>query len=512
MKIKTALISVSDKTGLIEFAKELEKNNVKIISSGGTHKKLSEAKVKCVSVEDITKFPEMLEGRIKTLHPNIHGGLLAKRNKEHLEQLAKQGIETIDLVVVNLYPFKKITSKENVAIEEAIENIDIGGPTMIRSAAKNHAYVGVVVSHEQYAKVLADLKANEFALSEKMKKELATEAFHHTAIYDSMISAYLREKYATGKFPNELTLGFEKAGSLRYGENPHQEAALYKEPIRGKGCLVDAIQLNGKELSFNNYNDTNGALEIIKEFDEAPAVVIVKHANPCGVATAKTLETAFERALECDPASAFGGIIALNKKCDLATAKKITSFFNEVVIAPGFEDNAIEELKTKKNLRILALENVTNKVKGFDYKHITGGLLVQEKDFVGEIKLENKGELELNAEDKKELEFAWKIVKHVKSNAIVLTKNNATIGIGVGQTSRVKAAEQAIAQAGEKAKGSFMASDAFFPFKDSIELAASAGIKAIIEPGGSINDDEVIEEAKKQGIALYFTGKRHFKH
>ncbi|MCR4335055.1 MAG: bifunctional phosphoribosylaminoimidazolecarboxamide formyltransferase/IMP cyclohydrolase [archaeon] len=511
MKVKSALISVSDKTGLVEFAKELASNGIKIISSGGTFKALEEAGVKAITVDSVTGFPEMLDGRVKTLHPKLHAGILAKRNPEHLKQLKEHGIETIDLVVVNLYPFKETISKKNVSIEEAIENIDIGGPTIIRAAAKNSESVGVVVDSSQYAKVLDDLKKNDFSLSEKMKKELAIEAFEHTAFYDATISGYLNKKLGGKKFPQKLTLGFEKISSLRYGENPHQEAAVYASSLKSDSGIIDAEQLNGKELSFNNYNDTNAAIELAKEFDETCAV-IVKHANPCGVAVGKELSETFKRALDCDAESAFGGIIVLNRECDLKTAKQITAFFNEVVVAPGFTTDALKELKSKKNLRILKLENMRKNPQTFDFKHVKGGLLIQDEDRIGCEKWENKSGIKAEKQITDDLLFGWKVVRHVKSNAIVLVKNQATIGIGVGQTSRVKAAEQAIKQAGKKAKDCSLASDAFFPFKDSIELAAQAGIKAIVEPGGSIKDDEVIAESKKQNISLYFTGERHFRH
>ncbi len=510
MKVKTALISVSDKTGLLDFAKRLEKLGVKIISSGGTWKALNEAGIKAVKVEDFTGFPEMLDGRVKTLHQKIHAGILAKRNKEHLAEMKKHSLETIDLVAVNLYPFRETVSKQNVSLEEAIENIDIGGPTMIRAAAKNFESVGVVVEHAQYEKVLRELETKG-ELSEQLKKELCLEAFQHTAFYDSMVSQYLSKKFSGPRFPEKLSLGFEKAGRLRYGENPHQEAALYKNPLEN-GNLIDAEQLNGKELSFNNYGDANAAIAIAREFQE-PCAVIVKHANPCGVATAQKLSDAFRKALECDPESAFGGIIALNKKCDIETARQITAFFNEVVIAPAeYDANALQELKAKKNLRVLRLKTSGKTALELDFRHISGGLLAQENDSIRALQWENKSGIEPGKEYLNDLEFAWKIVRHVKSNAIVLAKNNATIGIGAGQTSRVKAVRQALEQADVKAHGAVLASDAFFPFKDSIELIAKAGIKAVVEPGGSIKDEEVIAEAKKLGIALYFTGERHFRH
>ncbi|MCR4368463.1 MAG: bifunctional phosphoribosylaminoimidazolecarboxamide formyltransferase/IMP cyclohydrolase [archaeon] len=511
MKIKSAIISVSDKKGLIEFASELAKNGVKIISSGGTHLALEKAGISATKVEDFTGFPEMLDGRVKTLHPKIHAGILSKRNKEHLAQLEKHKLETIDLVVVNLYPFVETVRKKGVSLEDAIENIDIGGPTMIRAAAKNHESVGVIVEPGQYEKVLSDLRANGFALSEKMKKELAIEAFEHTAFYDATISRWLNTHMGGKKFPEKLSLGFELKGTLRYGENPHQKAAVYEKPIRGCTGIMDAEQFNGKELSFNNYNDSNAAIELLKEFNE-PACVIVKHVNPCGVAVSEKISDAFAMALECDRESAFGGIIALNRECDLATAKQITSFFNEVVIAPGYATEALKELKSKQNLRILAVENICKNKDSLDFRLVKGGLLAQDEDTIGGKKWENKTGIDAQKGTAKDLEFAWKVAAHVKSNAIVLAKNNATIAIGVGQTSRVKATQQAIAHAQGKAKGCVLASDAYFPFKDSIELAASAGISAIVEPGGSIKDAEVIEEAKKKGIALFFTGERHFRH
>ena len=382
---------------------------------------------------------------------------------------------------------------------------------MIRAAAKNHESVGIVVDPLQYEKVLNNLNENKFDLSIEMKKELAIEALEHTAFYDATISRYLNKELKGKKFPQQLSLGFEKAKVLRYGENPHQEATLYKKPFRDGSGIVDAEQLNGKELSFNNYNDANACLELVKEFDLA-ACVIVKHANPCGVAIGESIEAAFTKALKCDPVSAFGGIMALNRECDLPTAKLITSFFNEVVMAPSYNEKALEELKTKKNLRILVVKNMESKAKEFDFKHINGGLLVQDADFIGYKEWKNASGINADIGTIKDLEFGWKVVKHVKSNAIVLVKDKATVGIGVGQTSRVDATDQAIRKAGKKVMGSVLASDAFFPFKDSIELAAAAGIKAIVEPGGSVKDEDVIAEAKKQGMILFFTGERHFKH
>lgn len=511
MKVKTALISVYDKTGVAEFAKELAKNGVKIISSGGTHKALSEAGIKCVKVEGVTGAPEMLDGRVKTLHQRIHAAILAKREPKHLKQLQEHEIEPIDLVVVNLYPFKETVSKKGASLEDAIENIDIGGPALIRGAAKNHECVGVVVQPVQYGKVMQELKGNGFSLSKDTLKELALEAFRHTAFYDSVVSHYLANKFNARGFPEKLALGFEKKTKLRYGENPHQEGILYADPLRAQGSVVDAVQLNGKDLSFNNTLDANSALEIVTDFTY-PTVAIVKHNNPCGVASAKTISEAFAKALGCDKASAFGGVIAMNKACDLETARQVTSFFNEVVVAPSYEKNSLEELKKKQNLRVLELKGMQKNSNQLEFKQINGGLLVQEKDASESGEWRNVSGAKATKEEVSDLEFAWKVVKHVRSNAIVIAKDRATIGIGVGQTSRIDSTQNAIAKAGERAKGSVLASDGFFPFKDSIEVAAKAGVKAIVEPGGSIKDDGVIEEAKKQGIALFFTGERHFKH
>ena len=531
MKVKTALISVSDKTGLAEFAGALAKNGVKIISSGGTFKALSDAGIKCVKVEDFTGFPEMLESRVKTLHPKIHAGILAKRNKEHLAQLEKNGFETIDLVVVNLYPFKETVSNPKVKLEDAVENIDIGGPTLIRAAAKNSESVAVLVEPSQYENVLKELKENNFSLSEKTLKELCVAAFEHTAFYDSIVSEFLRRKFGTEKFPARLSIGLEKVSTLRYGENPHQNAALYKMPLENSG-IVNAKQLNGKELSFNNFFDADAAVKLAAEFKE-PAAVIVKHANPCGAAAASTLSEAFRKALECDPESAFGGIIALNRECDLATAMQITAFFNEVIIAPSFEEKALKELEGKKNLRVLELKNTGEKAGTLELKRVEGGILVQESDSAGaraekeesgssrkklagpaaaENEWKNVSNVKASKGEVESLEFAWKVAKHVKSNAIVIAKNNATIGLGVGQTSRIKSVELALKQAGKKAEGAVLASDGFFPFRDSIDLAAKAGIKAIVEPGGSVKDNEVVAASKEKKIALYFTGERHFRH
>lgn len=515
MKIRTALISVSDKTGAIEFAKALNALGIKIISTGGTAKQLSGAGIKVVKIDEITKFPECLDGRVKTLHPFIHAGILAERNKkEHMETLKKFGIEAIDIVAVNLYPFKKTISNENVKIEDAIENIDIGGPTMVRAAAKNYKDVAVIVSPERYTQVINEIK-EKGEVGIETKKQLCKEAFEHTAKYDAMVSSYLREKFSEELFPKELTLGFEKAFETRYGENPHQKGALYKEPLSEKNSIVNAEMLWGKELSFNNVYDSDAAIRLVQEFSE-PCVAIVKHNNPCGAACGKKIGEAFRKAYECDNLSAFGGVIAMNRECDLETAKQVTAFFNEIVIAPAYAKDAFNELATKKNLRILLLPGINekNRRRQLDIKKVNSGILVQEKDDypLKEENLKIKSMRKPSAEEIRDMLFAWRIVKHVKSNAIVLAKNNATIGIGAGQMSRVNSVEFAIKQAGEKARECVMASDAFFPFRDSIDKAAKAGITAIIETGGSVKDEEVISAADEKGITLAFTGIRHFKH
>ncbi len=506
-EIKTALISVSDKTNLVDFAKNLQKLGIKLISTGGTFKALKKAGIKVQEVSDFTGFPEIMDGRVKTLHPKIHAGILALRNnKKHLEQAKKNKIEFIDLVVVNLYPFKE-TVQKNSSFLECIENIDIGGPSMIRAAAKNHAFVGVVTEPSQYKEIIKELKENKNKLSDKTKKDLAAKAFELTAFYDSLISNYFNPE----NFPEKLSLGFEKISSLRYGENPHQKAAVYSE-LHNKGTLTDIEILNGKEMSFNNYFDADSALSLAKEFSE-PCAVILKHTNPCGVAVASKLEDAFESALDCDRESAFGGVIALNKKVNLATAKKITTFFNEIVLAPDFDSDALTELKTKKNLRVIKVNNFSSKPFGFDLKRIKGGLLVQDFDSkkVSLKDLKIASEKKPSKEELDELLFAWTVCKHVKSNAIVISRNKATVGLGIGQTSRVKSVKIALDQAQGKLENAVLASDGFFPFPDSIEALPSE-IKSVIKPGGSIHDSEVIEAANKKGVSLVFTGTRHFKH
>jgi phosphoribosylaminoimidazolecarboxamide formyltransferase/IMP cyclohydrolase len=516
-KVRTALISVSDKTGIVDFARGLEELGIEIISTGGTYKLLTDSGLKVTYISEITGFPEILDGRVKTLHPMIHGGILGRRElTTHREQMEKHGIKPIDLVVVNLYPFEATISREGVTLEEAIENIDIGGPTMIRSAAKNHRDVGVVVDPEMYDVVLSQLRVNDGVLSDDLLFDLSLHAFTHTAQYDAVISNYLFGVQQKGEvaFPDIFLGSFTKSMDLRYGENPHQKAAFYVEKRIDVPCISNAKQLWGKELSFNNINDVNGAFELVKEFNEI-TVVALKHTNPCGVGSGKTVYEAYIRAYESDPVSIFGGIVACNSVIDADTAREMNKIFLEVIIAPGYTDEALEVFKEKKNIRILQVPELKgNNGKHLDFKRVAGGLLVQEADAI-KLDLESLKvvtERKPTKEELKDLLFAWKVVKHVKSNAIVLAKGNATTGIGAGQMNRVGAAEIACKQAGEKAKGSIVASDAYFPFADTVEVCAKAGVTAIIQPGGSIRDDESIQAANKYGIAMVFTGIRHFKH
>ena len=512
---KRALLSVSDKTGIVDFAKGLTELGFEIISTGGTAKALKEAGLSVIGVSDITGFPECLDGRVKTLHPKIHAGILAMRsNPEHVKQLSELGVDTIDVVAINLYPFRQTIAKEGVAFEEAIENIDIGGPTMIRAAAKNYQDVAVVVDPSDYEKILAEYKAGgEVTLETKL--DLAYKVFEHTASYDTLISTYLRNQIGKELFPKTLSLTYEKVQDMRYGENPHQAAVFYKELGNIDGTLASAKQLHGKELSYNNINDANGALELVKEFDE-PAVVACKHANPCGVGTGSTILEAYIRAYEGDPVSIFGGIIAANREIDEATATEINKIFIEIVIAPSFTQGAIDVLTKKKNIRLLELPSIAVKrgKNEFDMKRVMGGLLVQQRDN----ELYNEEDWKVvteSAPTEKEIEdlkFAWKVVKHAKSNGIAIAKDKMSLGVGPGQTNRIVPTHVAIDYAGERAKGAVLASDAFFPFPDCVEAAAKAGIRAIIQPGGSLNDQASIEAANKHGIAMVFCGMRHFKH
>jgi len=513
--IKRALISVSDKTGIVDFAKELDKLGVEIISTGGTAKILSEAGIKVINISDVTGFPECLDGRVKTLHPKVHAGILAMRsNPAHMEQLKELGIDTIDMVVINLYPFKQTILKGHVELEEAIENIDIGGPTMIRAAAKNYQDVVVMVDPADYAPVLEELK-NSGDVSLKTKFKLAYKVFEHTSHYDTLISKYLREKLGEDFFPQTLSLTFEKVQDMRYGENPHQKAVFYREIGANIGCLPNAVQLHGKELSYNNINDANGAIELLKEFDE-PTVVAVKHANPCGVGSADTIYDAYMKAYEADPVSIFGGIIAANREIDVKTAEEINKIFIEIVIAPSFSEEAFAVLSRKKNIRLLKLDNISARMPegSYDMKKIAGGLLVQNynNSLLNMADLKYVTKKRPTDEELEDLIFAMKVVKHTKSNGICIVKNKQTIGVGPGQMNRIMALKIAVEYGGDRTKGAVMASDAFFPFPDCVEAAAAAGIKAIIQPGGSIKDQESIDACNKYGIAMVFTGMRHFKH
>lgn len=509
-----ALISVSDKTGIIEFARELSRLGVKIISTGGTATRLRDNGVDVTGISEVTGFPECLDGRVKTLHPAVHGGILAMREKpEHMKQLADLKIETIDIVAINLYPFKETILRPSVTLEEAIENIDIGGPTMLRSSAKNHKDVVVVCDPTDYGQVIKELQ-EKGEVSYETKYKLALKVFQHTAAYDAMISDYLR-KEIEAELPDALTLTFEKVQELRYGENPHQRAYYYKEIRPEKGSLVNAVQLHGKELSFNNINDASGALETLKEFDE-PAVVAVKHANPCGVGTGKDVYEAYLKAYAADPVSIFGGIIAANRTVDESTAKEMNKIFIEIVIAPDYTEEALAILTGKKNIRVMRLEDISAKAPGnsIDIKKISGGILVQEIDQA----LYEDGELKIvtdripTEKEMEDMNFAMKVVKHIKSNGIVLAKEGKTIGVGPGQVNRIWAVENSIRQATDSTKGAVLASDAFFPFDDCVAAAAKAGITAIIQPGGSIHDEDSIKKANELGIAMMFTGIRHFKH
>lgn len=509
---KRALVSVSNKTGVVEFVKGLLEQGIEVISTGGTKKLLEENGLQVIGISEVTGFPEIMDGRVKTLHPNIHGGLLAVRDNEtHVAQMNELGIEPIDFVVVNLYPFKETIAKPDVTFADAIENIDIGGPTMIRSAAKNHKFVSVIVDPTDYDVVLAELKENG-KVTDETKRKLAAKVFRHTAAYDALISNYLTEQ--TGEeSPETLTVTFEKKQDLRYGENPHQKAMFYKAPFAAASSVAYAKQLHGKELSYNNINDADAALSIVKEFTE-PAVVAVKHMNPCGVGVGVDIHEAYTRAYEADPVSIFGGIIAANREIDKATAEKLHEVFLEIVIAPSFSEEALQVLQNKKNLRLLTVDIAKEDVASKQLTSVQGGLLLQEEDTVSlnEETVTIPTKREPTEQEWNDLKLAWKVVKHVKSNAIVLAKDNMTIGVGAGQMNRVGSAKIAITQAAEKANGSALASDAFFPMPDTVEEAVKAGVTAIIQPGGSIRDEDSIKKADEFGIAMVFTGVRHFKH
>lgn len=513
-----ALISVSDKTGIVEFAKELESIGVEIISTGGTYKKLKEEGVKAIEISELTGFPECLDGRVKTLHPKVHAGILAMRsNENHMNQLKELGIDTIDFVVVNLYPFKQTILKDGVKREEAVENIDIGGPTMLRSAAKNYQDVAVITDPTDYEKVLTELKENG-QVSLDTKFYLMQKVFEHTANYDAMICKYIKEQRNDESFPNELTLTYEKVQDMRYGENPHQKGALYKEIGKCIGSLTIAEQLNGKELSFNNINDTNGALELLKEFDE-PTVVACKHGNPCGVGSGDDIYSAWTKAFSADKTSIFGGIVVANREITVDVAKEMKEIFLEVIVAPSYEKEALELLQTKKNLRLLLLPDITVKQpeNSYDIKKINGGIIVQTIDSKLLDSYEVVTDRKPTEQELEDMMFTWKIVKYVKSNGIALGKDKQSIGIGPGQVNRIWATEQSVAHAEELieagiTKGAVLASDAFFPFADCVEAAHKAGITAIIQPGGSIRDQESIDKCNEYGISMIFTGMRHFRH
>ncbi len=518
--IKRALISVSDKTGIVEFAQSLAEMRIEILSTGGTAKLLADNKIKVKEVSDYTGFPEMMDGRVKTLHPKVHGGILGRRGIDD-NAMINHKILPIDLVVVNLYPFEQTVAKPDCTLANAIDNIDVGGPTMIRAAAKNHEAVGVIVEARDYGLVLNELSQNKCQLSLKTRYQLAAKAFEHTAKYDGAIATYLgkmNEKGQKQEFPRSFFIHVKKKQDMRYGENPHQKAAFYAEENPKEASVSTSRQIQGKELSFNNIADTDAALECVKQFDE-PACVIVKHANPCGVAVDENILQAYQRAFQTDPTSAFGGIIAVNKPLDMWAASQIIERqFVEVLIAPKIEEDAIPILEQKKNVRVLEC-GVWGKpdTGSYDYKRLNGGLLIQNRDLgmVTEKDLKVVTDRQPTDKEIEDLLFTWKVAKFVKSNAIVYGKDKMTIGVGAGQMSRVYSARIAAIKAADaelQVKGCVMASDAFFPFRDGLDSAAEVGITAVIQPGGSMRDDEVIKAANEHGIAMVFTGMRHFRH
>lgn len=507
-----ALISVSDKTGVIDFAKGLRAAGIEIISTGGTKTALVEAGIETISIDEVTDFPEMMDGRVKTLHPKIHGGLLGRRDSEsHMEAMEKEAIQPIDIVCVNLYPFKETILKPETTEADAIENIDIGGPSMLRSAAKNHAFVTAIVDPVDYAIVLAEIQ-QEGHTSLETRRKLAAKVFRHTAAYDALIGQYLTEAVGE-KDPENLTLTYTRKQDLRYGENSHQEAAFYQAALPTSYSIASAEQLHGKELSFNNIRDADAALRIMREFTE-PTVVALKHMNPCGIGSGETIFSAWEAAYAADPVSIFGGIIVLNREVDLVSAQAMTQLFLEIIIAPSYSEEALAVLKTKKNLRLLQVDFSNVEGNANEMVSVLGGLLVQQDDRAME---EPESwtvvtDRQPTKEEQAAMAFAWKAVKHVKSNAIVVANQQQTLGIGAGQMNRVGSVKLAIEQAGAKAETAALASDAYFPMDDSVEYAAKHGIKAIIQPGGSIKDQASIDMANKYGIAMVFTGVRHFRH
>lgn len=504
---KRALISVSDKTNIVEFAKGLEKHGFEVISTGGTYTHLKNTGVSCISIEDVTNFPEILEGRVKTLHPKIHGGLLSKRGNElHNKHVAENNIEYIDLVCVNLYPFEATVKKEGVSEEEIIENIDIGGPSMLRSAAKNFNDVAVVTDINDYDRVLSELEQG--GITYETRRALAIKVFNTTASYDAAIANYFNKKDKL--VPERLTLSYNLQDSLRYGENPHQKAYHYVQDNNESYALQNAVQLHGKEMSYNNIQDASAALDILAEFDETTCVA-VKHMNPCGVATGSSVFEAYSRAYEADPVSIFGGIVAVNGKVDKETAEKMHSIFLEIILATDYDEEALEILTKKKNLRIYKLSEKNNNHEQ-QIKSVRGGILVQDFNDKLADEYESVTEKKVDETQQRDIEFGLKVVKHVKSNAIVVVKGGQTLGIGAGQMNRVGSCKIALEQAGEKARGAVLASDAFFPMRDSADMAADYGIAAIVQPGGSIRDQESIDACNEKGVAMVFSKIRHFKH
>lgn len=504
---KRALISVSDKTNIVEFAKGLEKHGFEVISTGGTYTHLKNNGVSCISIEDVTHFPEILEGRVKTLHPKIHGGLLSKRGNElHNKHVAENNIEYIDLVCVNLYPFEATVKKEGVSEDEIIENIDIGGPSMLRSAAKNFNDVAVVTDINDYDRVLSELEQG--GITYETRRALAIKVFNTTASYDAAIANYFNKKDKL--VPERLTLSYNLQDSLRYGENPHQKAYHYVQDNNESYALQNAVQLHGKEMSYNNIQDASAALDILAEFDETTCVA-VKHMNPCGVATGSSVFEAYSRAYEADPVSIFGGIVAVNGKVDKETAEKMHSIFLEIILATDYDEEALEILTKKKNLRIYKLSEKNNSHEQ-QIKSVRGGILVQDFNDKLADEYESVTEKKVDESQQRDIEFGLKVVKHVKSNAIVVVKDGQTLGIGAGQMNRVGSCKIALEQAGEKARGAVLASDAFFPMRDSADMAADYGIAAIVQPGGSIRDQESIDACNEKGVAMVFSKIRHFKH
>ena len=505
--ITRALISVYDKTGILELAKYLSDNGVEIISTGGTAEHLRKAGIEVIDVSNYTGFPEIMDGRIKTINPKIEGGILGLRDI-HKSDAEAQNIKWIDLVVCNLYPFAKTISKPTVSLGEALENIDIGGPTMIRSAAKNIEWVGILVDSTHYKSIINEI--DELGgLSFKTRKLLSAKAFGHCAQYDSIIHNYLNDD----DFPQIFSPTFDKSYDLRYGENPHQEAAAYKNPIQDNQNILESTMHQGKKLSYNNLMDADAALSCLREFAE-PTCVIVKHGNPCGVASGDKITYVYQKAFDADSKSAFGGVICLNRTCNKAIAEMINKVFVEIVIAPKYEPTALKILSNKKNLRVLEIGNVKPKTPKLEHRYIDGGLLVQESDLstVTENKIKTVTEKKPSTSELADMLFAWKVLKHVKSNAIITVKDNATLGVGAGQVSRVDAVEIALKKSNDKLEGSVLASDAFFPFRDSIDLIADSGVATIIQPGGSMRDQEVVQACDEHGIAMVFTGMRCFKH